>query len=80
MKKTLANTAIAAAIFASATTSALAAPNFLYPVLPDGSQYFNSRAVAGAAPNLGATFIYGVRCHYEYRIQYGERVRVQVCN
>ena len=47
----------------------------------DGYQSFHSRAVAGAAPNSYATFNYGVRCSYEYRIGYGgQRVRVKVCN
>ena len=44
----------------------------------DGSQAFNSRAVAGAAPNALATAS-GVRCEYRYVVQNGQRVRYQVC-
>ena len=55
-----------------------------FPFYYDGSQEFHSRAVAGAAPNSEATFLYGVRCHYEYRVGYAPhaatRYRVEVCN
>ena len=47
---------------------------------PDGTQAYNSRVIAGAAPSAYSTYIKGIRCHYEYRVQYGERVRFEVCN
>lgn len=44
----------------------------------DGSQAFNSRAVAGAAPNALATGR-GVRCEYRYVVRNGQRIRYQYC-
>ena len=82
MKTLIAKTAIAAAMIAGAASAASAGGyGNGYVYWQDGYQSFHSRAVAGAAPNSNATFIYGVRCSYEYRIGYGgERVRVKVCN
>lgn len=68
---------------ALATTPARAG-GFDYPHFRDGTQAYNSRAVAGAGPNWYATFIRGVRCQYEYRVVRGangpQRVRVEICN
>jgi hypothetical protein len=82
---TIATTMSAAAfavIAGCATASAGGASPFFF--VPDGTQAFNSRAIAGAAPNSYATYIEGIRCHYEYRVFWGsngrERVRVEVCN
>jgi hypothetical protein len=44
----------------------------------DGSQAYNARAVAGAAPNPLATAA-GVRCEYRYVNQNGQRVRYEIC-
>ena len=44
----------------------------------DGSQEFNARAVAGAAPNVLAN-AGGVRCEYRYIVQNGQRIRYQFC-
>ncbi|GIL00653.1 MAG: hypothetical protein BroJett030_05520 [Alphaproteobacteria bacterium] len=44
----------------------------------DGSQSFNSRAVAGAAPNSLATGR-GVRCEYRYVVRNGVRERYEFC-
>jgi hypothetical protein len=44
----------------------------------DGSQAYNARAVAGAAPNALAT-ARGARCEYRYIVQNGQRVRYEIC-
>ena len=44
----------------------------------DGSQQYNSRAVAGAAPNRLATGR-GVRCEYRYVVRNGQRIRYRYC-
>ncbi|MGI9402821.1 MAG: hypothetical protein ACR2O0_16305 [Rhizobiaceae bacterium] len=79
--------AIAATVFAVVAASSVpaSAAGFGYfSLYNDGTQAFNSRAVAGAAPNALATYRDGVRCHYEYRNQWGaygnQRVRIEVCN
>ncbi len=51
-----------------------------YPNFRDASQAYNSRVVAGAAPNWYATFIEGDRCSFVYRVVNGQRIRYQVCN
>lgn len=83
MKRTLTRIALTAVLTSAAAGSAFAANGF-NPFYYDGYQPFHSRAIAGAAPNSDATFNYGVRCHYEYRVQhtpYGrQRVRINVCN
>lgn len=79
--------ALAAAAFTMAALSASSASaagfNF-FSLYNDGTQAYNSRAIAGAAPNALATYQGGIRCQYEYRVQwtsYGrQRVRVEVCN
>ncbi|MEZ5872723.1 MAG: hypothetical protein R3D32_12965 [Nitratireductor sp.] len=82
MKPTIIKAALATLLFAGAASAASAGGyGNGYVYWQDGYQSFHSRAVAGAAPNSNATFIYGVRCSYEYRIGYGgERVRVKICN
>lgn len=76
--------AAAFAVVAGVATTASAGGVSPFFFVPDGTQAFNSRAIAGAAPNSYATYIDGVRCHYEYRVHWGihgrERVRVEVCN
>lgn len=76
--------AAALAIAAMTASPASAAGFGLFNLYNDGTQAFNSRAIAGAAPNALATYQGGIRCHYEYRVQwnsYGsQRVRVEVCN
>ncbi len=75
-------------VAALAGTTAMAGPaqagGSYAPYFTDGTQAYNSRVIAGAGPNWYATFIRGVRCHYEYRVQYGpagpERIRIRVCN
>ena len=79
--------AVAAAAFAIAamTASSASAAGFnFFSLYNDGTQAYNSRTIAGAAPNALATYQGGIRCHYEYRVQwnsYGsQRVRVEICN
>lgn len=80
MKSILTGTALAAVVLAGSISSAAAGSLFFYPHYYDGSQAYNSRVIAGAAPNAYSTFIYGARCSYEYRYVGGARVRYQVCN
>ena len=80
-----ANTAMALAIFATSVVAGSAAnaagkSGFFYPHFTDGTQAYNSRVIAGAAPNWHATFIEGDRCSFFYRVVNGQRLRYQVCN
>ncbi|MFZ1814273.1 MAG: hypothetical protein WBO55_05550 [Rhizobiaceae bacterium] len=84
MSNLLKATGLAALLLAGASVSAQAGGYSSWGLHYDGTQPYHSRAVAGAAPNSHATFYHGVRCHYEYRVQYGaygaQRIQVQVCN
>jgi hypothetical protein len=73
--------AIAGALTLTGVAAAEAKPLFYYanPYFSDGTQQYQSRVIAGAAHNLYSTYIDGVRCHYEYRVAYGSRIRVEVC-
>jgi hypothetical protein len=46
----------------------------------DSSQAFNANVIAGASPNVQATFKDGIRCSYAYRIVGGVKRRFEVCN
>ena len=48
--------------------------------LPDGSQQRQSRVIAGASPNVQATYLGGVRCEYRYAYINGHKQRYQYCN
>lgn len=82
MRNLVTKAVLAGLVVAGAATAASAASPYFYynPYYHDGTQAFHSRAIAGAAPNAYSTFIYGVRCSYEYRNIGGARVRYQVCN
>ncbi|MEM7464452.1 MAG: hypothetical protein AAF362_17415 [Pseudomonadota bacterium] len=76
--------ASAFAIAAISATSASATGFGYFNLYHDGTQAFNSRAIAGAAPNALATYQGGIRCQYEYRVQWTpagpQKIRHQVCN
>ncbi len=79
--KTIVSAAATLAIFAAMPVlSASAQSANKYPNFRDSSQAYNSRVIAGAAPNWYATFIEGDRCSYQYRVINGQRVRYEVCN
>lgn len=81
VRRAMALAALVGLAFAAAPANA---GGFDYPHFRDGTQAYNSRAIAGAGPNWYATFIRGVRCQYEYRVVRGpngpQRIRVEVCN
>jgi hypothetical protein len=53
---------------------------FYSPFTKDATYHYNQGVIAGVTPDFYSTFIRGQRCHYEYRVQYGERIRITVCN
>lgn len=69
------------ALLATAAGAHAKSPYFWFnPYFSDGTQAAQSRVIAGASPNLYSTYIDGVRCHYEYRVRYGQRVQVYICD
>jgi len=54
--------------------------SFYTPFTPDATYYYNQGVIAGVTPDFYSTFIRGQRCSYEYRVQYGQRIRITVCN
>lgn len=72
--------AIAATVIVSTAPPALAFTDYFGRYFySDGSQERNSRVIAGAAPNMEATFDRGIRCEYRYIVRPEGKQRIQVC-
>ena len=69
-------------IAASMVAPAFAESPFSLPraYLEHSGPVTNAYGIAGAPADPFATFIDGVRCHYEYRVYAGGRQRVKVCD
>lgn len=81
MRKTQIFAIAAAAAIIAAAPAAMAGTtdyfgNYYYS---DGSQERLSRVIAGAAPNMDATYNGGVRCHFRFIVRPEGKQRIQVC-
>ena len=71
---------LVAGVVAGAAGAAEAKGLYYSPYAPDSTYAYNYNVIAGVTPDWYSTFIRGQRCSYEYRVQYGQRVRLTVCN